>query len=335
MRKVTIKDVARLAGVSASTVSRVLSGSESISEETCSRVRDAAEKLGYIPNTAARSLRCEKSRSIGVVLPDISGEFYSLCASSILKYARNMGYTVLFIESGRELEAERDGIRILLQHGVDGMIFIGGGSDGALIQEAACSVPIITGDRRVENIPSVTFNNRETVKRLTNALYYAGHRSFLYIGESFNGFENLSERYAGFADALSMRGDVKVITMLEDSLHGDKLSVSFKLFCECIKDMMPDAIVTSNDLIAQGIISASFKCGVKIPEQIAVTGFDDMTSSAYYTPSVTTVRQDSDELSRLCFNGLIDMIENKDIESCVLNQKIIVRDSAGIKVDMR
>lgn len=331
MRKVTIKDVARLAGVSASTVSRVLSGSESISEETCSRVRDAAEKLGYIPNTAARSLRCEKSRSIGVVLPDISGEFYSLCASSILKYARNMGYTVLFIESGRELEAERDGIRILLQHGVDGMIFIGGGSDGALIQEAACSVPVITGDRRVENIPAVTFNNRETVKRLTNALYYAGHRSFLYIGESFNGFENLSERYAGFADALSLKNDIRVTTMLEDSLHGDKLSVSFRLFCERIKNMMPDAVITSNDLIAQGIISASYKCGIRIPEQIAVTGFDDMTSSAYYTPSVTTVRQDADELSRLCFNSLISLIENKPTASQILKQKIIIRDSAQIK----
>lgn len=334
MRKATIKDVAKLAEVSASTVSRVLSGNTSISEETCKRVRSAAEKLGYIPNTAARSLRCDKSRSIGVVLPDISGEFYSLCASSILKYARLIGYTVLFIESGRDLEAEREGISVLLQHGVDGMIFIGGGNDGLLIQEASLKVPVVTGDRKTENIPSVTFNNRETVKKLTKALYDAGYRRFLYLGESFNGFDNLSERYAGFTDALSQYSDVSMTSMLEDLLHGDKLSVSFSLFRDKIKNIMPEAVVTSNDLIAQGIISASYKYGVNIPEQIAVTGFDDMTSSAYYTPSVTTVRQDADELSRICFNNLISMIGGESVKSYEITQKIIVRDSAKFKEEL-
>lgn len=331
MRKVTIKDVAKMAEVSASTVSRVLSGSTAISEDTCKRVREAAEKLGYIPNTAARSLRCDRSRSIGVVLPDISGEFYSLCASSILKYARRIGHTVLFIESGRELDAESEGIRILLQHGVDGMIFIGGGIDGPLIQEASRNVPIVTGDRSLENVPSVTFNNRETVRKLTQALYDSGYRKFLYLGESFNGFSNLSERYAGFTDTLSRYSDITMITMLEDVLHGDKLSASFSLFKNKIKDIMPEVIITSNDLIAQGIISASFKCGISIPDQIAVTGFDDMVSSAYYTPSVTTVRQDADELSRICFDNLIKMINDEPVSSSEIEQKIIVRESAQIK----
>lgn len=330
MKRVTIKDVARLAGVSASTVSRVLSGSAAISDETCERVRDAVEKLGYEPNIAARSLRSDKSMSIGVVLPDISGEFYSLCASSILKYARMIGYTVLFIESGKELGAESDGIRVLLQNGVDGMIFIGGGNDSEIVKTAAEKVKVITGDRKVNGIASVTFNNRATVYRLTSALYNAGCRRFLYVGETFNGFENLAERYSGFTEALSCHSDAVMMTLLEDSLHRDKLSESYRLFMEKIKEMEPEAVVTSNDLIAQGIISAANKTGVRIPEQMSVTGFDDMTSSAYYTPSVTTVRQDADELSRLCFSGLIDMLDGKDIKSCGIKQKIIPRASALI-----
>lgn len=331
MRKATIKDVAKIAGVSTSTVSRVLSGNTSISIATAEKVRYAAEKLGYIPNTAARCLRCDKSKSIGVVLPDISGEFYSLCASSILKYARLIGYTVLFIESGNDLNAETEGINVLLQHGVDGMIFIGGGIDASLIQEISKEVSVVTGDRKVKNVPSVTFNNRVTVRKLTQSLYKSGFRKFLYLGESFNSFDNLSDRYAGFNDAINNYHDATAITILEDSLHGDKLSVSFKLFENKISTLMPEVIITSNDLIAQGIISASYKCGIKIPEQIAVTGFDDMTSSAYYTPSVTTVRQDADKLSKICFNTLIDMIENKPVSSSEINQEIIIRESADIK----
>ena len=97
MQKVTIKDVAKLAKVSPSTVSRVLSGSPSISDDTCKRVKNAVKELHYTPNTTARSLRCEKSKSIGVVFPDISGEFYATCASAILKYARMSDYTVLTV----------------------------------------------------------------------------------------------------------------------------------------------------------------------------------------------------------------------------------------------
>ena len=165
MQKVTIKDVAKLAKVSPSTVSRVLSGNPSISDDTCKRVKNAVKELHYTPNTTARSLRCEKSKSIGVVFPDISGEFYATCASAILKYARMSDYTVLFTESGHNLKAEKDSIKALFERRIDGIIFIGDNSDIPLIQSiAAQSIPIVTGDRTVGNIPSVTFNNRETVR---------------------------------------------------------------------------------------------------------------------------------------------------------------------------
>ena len=203
MQKVTIKDVAKLAKVSPSTVSRVLSGSPSISDDTCKRVKNAVKELHYTPNTTARSLRCEKSKSIGVVFPDISGEFYATCASAILKYARMSDYTVLFTESGHNLKAEKDSIKALLERRIDGIIFIGDNSDIPLIQSiAAQSIPIVTGDRKVDNIPSVTFNNRETVQEMVDSLYKSGCRKFMYVGETPTGQSNLLNRYNGYTDAL-------------------------------------------------------------------------------------------------------------------------------------
>ena len=329
MQKVTIKDVAKLAKVSPSTVSRVLSGSPSISDDTCKRVKNAVKELHYTPNTTARSLRCEKSKSIGVVFPDISGEFYATCASAILKYARMSDYTVLFTESGHNLKAEKDSIKALLERRIDGIIFIGDNSDIPLIQSiAAQSIPIVTGDRKVGNIPSVTFNNRETV----DSLYKSGCRKFMYVGETPTGQSNLLNRYNGYTDALKKYSDTTSVIFLEESLHGDKLKTARRLFTKKIITSLPDVIITSNDLIAQGIISAAHENGINIPNDMQITGFDDLLSSAYFIPSVTTVSQNIDELAKRCFSMLMDLINKKSSVSSIIEQNIISRSSAKINI---
>ena len=315
MQKVTIKDVAKLAKVSPSTVSRVLSGNPSISDDTCKRVKNAVKELHYTPNTTARSLRCEKSKSIGVVFPDISGEFYATCASSILKYARMSDYTAL------------------LERRIDGIIFIGDNSDIPLIQSiAAQSIPIVTGDRTVGNIPSVTFNNRETVQKMVDSLYKSGCRKFMYVGETPTGQSNLLGRYNGYTDALKKYSDTTSVIFLEESLHGDKLKTARRLFTEKIITSLPDVIITSNDLIAQGIISAAHENGINIPNDMQITGFDDSLSSAYFIPSVTTVSQNIDKLAKRCFSMLMDLINKKSAVSSIIEQNIIARNSAKINM---
>ncbi len=329
MRKATIKDVAQMAGVCTSTVSRVLSGGASISEETCQRVRDAAKKLHYMPNTAARSLRCEKSRSIGVIFPDISGEFYASCASSLLRYARAQGYAVLFTESGKDREAERGAVGALMGRCVDGMIFIGDNSDAGLIRELSDrSIPIVTGDRVVSGIPSVTFNNRETVCGMVEALYRSGHKRFVYIGQTIEAQDNLLERFKGYMDALAKHPDAEPMTVFEKVLHKNKLHGAYDMFRTKIMSLKPDAIIASHDLIAQGVLHAAHGLGIRVPGDIAVTGFDDMLSSEYFIPSITTVRQDTDILARKCFETLVDLIEGRKARSSVIRQRVIWRDSA-------
>ena len=318
MQKVTIKDVAKLAKVSPSTVSRVLSGSPSISDDTCKRVKNAVKELHYTPNTTARSLRCEKSKSIGVVFPDISGEFYATCASAILKYARMSDYTVLFTESGHNLKAEKDSIKALLERRIDGIIFIGDNSDIPLIQSIAAQ--------------SITFNNRETVQKMVDSLYKSGCREFMYVGETPTGQSNLLDRYNGYTDALKKYSDTTSVIFLEESLHGDKLKTARRLFTKKIITSLPDVIITSNDLIAQGIISAAHENGINIPNDMQITGFDDSLSSAYFIPSVTTVSQNIDELAKRCFSMLMDLINKKSSVSSIIEQNIIARNSAKINI---
>lgn len=333
MQKATIKDVAKLAKVSASTVSRVLSGNPSISDDTCKRVQNAVRELHYTPNTTARSLRCEKSKSIGVVFPDISGEFYATCASAILKYARQSDYTVLFTESGHNLKSEQDSIKALLERRIDGIIFIGDNSDTQLIKNIAAQfVPIVTGDRKIGDIPSVTFNNRETVKKMVDSLYKSGCRKFMYVGETTTDQSNLSDRYSGYIDTLKKYNDITSTVFLDENFHGDKLKTASRLFASKIINSLPDVIITSNDLIAQGIISAAHENGINIPNDMQITGFDDSLSSAYFIPSVTTVSQNTDELAKRCFSMLMELINKKSTVSSIIEQNIISRNSAKINI---
>ena len=329
--KTTLKDVAMAAGVSVSTASRVLSGSAAISIETCERVRAEAKRLNYTLNTAARSLRCDRTHLIGVVFPDISGEFYAICASAILRYARKKDYTVLFTESGHNTAAEEKAVRALMERGVDGILFIGDNTDDEIVMKTlANGVPVVTGDRHIEGIPSVTYNNRETIYAVVEKLYESGCRSFVYVGEPTDGQDNLKMRHLGFMDFISSHGDIKAESILDSRFHGDKLKAGSELFTEQIKSISPDAIITSNDLIAIGIISAAHKAGINIPSDMSVTGFDDLRASAYTIPPLSTIQQDITSLAELCVSMLDDAINKKPIQNVVITQQIIFRESAKL-----
>lgn len=333
----TIKDVAREAGVSASTVSRALAGSSVISEDTRRRVTAAAERLGYTPNTAARCLRSDSSGIIGIVVPDISGEFYAACASAVFSSARERGYAVLIADSaGSEGE---DGVKTLLERRVDGIIFIGGGSDDKLISETAKKLPVVTGDRKVAGVTSVVFDDRRTVAELVTALYRDGYRSFAYVGEPTERQWSLKERYLGYLEGLLSCPDAAGGSVLDARLDGDKLRGGYEIFFEKFNEKVSGdetrkAVITSNDLIAQGIISAANEAGAAVPEELAVAGFDDSRVCAYWTPPLTSVRQDAGQLAEECLKRLFGLINKREVNDAVLRQRIIVRESMKINCEI-
>lgn len=340
-KKATMMDVAKLAHVSVSTVSHVINHTASISDATTERVKAAIEQLHYSPNLLARSLRHEKSHLIGVALIDITSEFYAGCIESILEAARKDGYNILICGSMGHNEFLESSVQSLLDNQVDGFIFIGGSGDEAAVKRITnANVPIVFADRHVSGYPSVEFNNEETYCRMVHALYDSGYRKFMYVGESLDIQTNLLDRYNGYLRGLREcnLGNSKM-DMFRRTLFSWKMSTSYMMFDEILgsfaeKKNRPEIIITSNDMIAHGIISAAAKKGIKVPQDLAVVGCDDVNFSACYSPTLTTIHQDAYVFGEKTYSLLRSIIknENKDSEERILvPQSIVARESAMIR----
>lgn len=337
--KVTISDVARLAGVVPSTVSHVLNGTASISPSTKERVLRAVEELNYSPNALARALRQKRTRLIGVVMQDVSTEFYAHCAASMLEEARKDKSVILLCDAAFDKNNKKDGVAALIERRVDGLVFIGGGNDGDIIKEVRkANIPLVLGDRSHESLYCVQFDNETTVNRLVHALYDSGYRRFIYLGESLDIQSNLRERFRGFQKGVEECGiperNVKVI--LDDALEIYKIRNSYQIYDNHFKDFKrsleePAVVITSNDLIAQGFVAAVLRHGLKVPEDMAVVGFDNNTVSQYSCPALTTVEQDEKALGRSCYAALKELIDGKKLKQPpMLPQRIIARETAVI-----
>ena len=341
-RRSTIYDVAKRAGVSAGTVSHVLNGTAPISQETQSRVWDAIHELGYTRNENARALRTANSKIIGIVLQDIASEYYAQCTAGILQRAQEEGYAVLTLDAHFSPEVLRTGVSALVNRRVNGLIFIGGAHDRESYEMAnAAGVPIVFGDRYVADYPCVEFNNYATMYRLVRALYRQGYREFCYYGEALSSQQNLEERFGGFRDAVRAleipREKCEVI--LQNDLDSSKMKKAFDYFHHWFRNVSEHSnarvIMTSNDMIAQGVISASLRSGLRVPEDMAVFGFDDISIAAYSTPSISTVMQDPYLLGDRCFEMLMRRMRNprERIENLMLEQKIVLRESVKLDKD--
>lgn len=341
-RKITIKDVAREAGVVPSTVSHVIHGTASISEETKRRVNEVIERLGYSPNASARALRSNRSGLIGVVVPDISCEFYARCASFIMKEAQKDGYTVLLSDAFFQSGDGQSGIRALVEHCVDGFIFIGGNHDRQIIEYVSGkNIPIVFGDRKYEDYASVNFDNRTVISRMIEAFYHIGYRSFAYLGEPTEVQSNLIERFRGYEKGVSKFSDIKSRIVLESMCikYHNHHNAGHDIFKQKFIDegYIPEVIFATTDMLAQGIISAARENGIEVPEQTAVVGFNDMSVSEYFTPPLTTVRQSTEDMGKSCYRLLREILveNNRSPSSIVLTQDAVIRESAVIPEDVR
>ena len=338
-KRPTIAEVARMAHVAPSTVSHVLNGTAPISPATARRVNEVIEKLNFTPNPLARSLRQRKSCLIGVVLQDITSEFYASCVASLMKAARLDNYNALICDAQWDSELVRESVKNLIDNRIDGLIFIGGSNDEEIIKTALdAGVRVIIGDRRVEGLPQVEFRNADTMRRLTCALCESGYRRFLYAGEPLSVQTNLGDRYRGFLEGLAASGvpHDPDIDFFDHRMLGFKLSESYQRFRDCYlrfpESERPRIIVTSNDMIAGGFISAAEKSGLRVPEDLAVVGFDDVIFSSCYSPTLTIVHQDSARLGRECYDLFRRAEEGEDVseEHIWLPQEIVARESAPI-----
>lgn len=334
MRPVTIKDVAREAGVSVSTVSRVLTQNAPVKRETRERVQTAIKELGYSPNALARSLRKKFSRTIGLVIPDISNPFFPDIAKGVEDTAKEAGYHVILCNAGNNPQREEEAIQLLKERQVDGVILVSSSPVGAYLQKFS-EMKIVIVDRELQDmeVDTVICDNVSGSYLATRHLIELGHRDIAIVTGSM-GLNTTRDRLLGYEKALKEKG----LPVLEDWIWkaGFSFDHGYNVTEENLKTgNMPTAIFASSDIAAVGVISALEKHGLKVPEDISVVGFDDITLSTLVKPTLTTVTQPTYQMGKEAVELLVSGIKRgrKKAKRIVLPTNLVVRNSSGLRAN--
>jgi LacI family transcriptional regulator len=329
---VTIKDVAEAAGVSTATVSRVFNETAHVDEDTSRRVSVAARRLNYWPNGSARSLTTSRSHAIGVLLPDLFGEFFSEIIRGIDHAARNERFQILVSSSHADVGELVSAVRSM--HGrIDGLIAMALDGDSAdLIRRVCSSFPVVllnTGFR-VKGCSTLSIANLEGAGAMGRHLVQLGHRTIAMI-KGPSGNADAEERLKGFRQALTGAG-VDLPASLQ--IAGDFTESSGYHAAAAIlaHRPRPTAVFTANDYMAIGLLGALRQAGVRVPEELAVAGFDDIAIAQYLSPPLTTVHVDAYEEGQRAVGLLLSALKSTGPVRAtreVLPARLVIRGSCG------
>jgi Transcriptional regulators len=328
---VTRADVARRAGTSTAVVSYVINdGPRPVAASTRERVLKAIAELGYRPNRVAQALRGQRSRVIGLIVPDISNPFYAELARVIENRADLLGYTLVLGNSEQDAQRELRYVRTFLDRQADGLILISGSSSDELTTLfSEIPVPFILLDRRINYAPNAFLLATDGVAgaaMATNHLIGLGHRS---IAAMCGPTRMPSERAKGYLQAMKQAG---LAPVLYHSADFDRQS-TYDLACQILRTAArPSAIFATFDLAGISILRAAADCGVSVPREVAVIAYDDVQESRFTIPRLSTVAQPTSELGQLAAEHLIGLIENKVDRTFgmkLITPHLIVRESCG------
>ena len=306
----TIKDVARLAGVSPSTISKYMNGGH-VREENVAAIRDAIAALDYRVNPFARSLKTQRSKSIGILLPDISAPFFGTVVTSLDKALRERGYHTLISCYSANHALERENLRYLISTGVDGLVYIPEDLSSEEFYELTSnySVPTVQIDRIIQgvNCDAVLVNNADAVYSATAELIRRGHRRIgLISGPKF--VSSAKERQVGFLRALSDHD----ILFDEELFFSDEHTFATGYHgCEALLSLenRPTAIVSTNYDITIGLVTAIRDMGLRIPEDLDVFGFDCKNVCTMMKPSIPVVYQPEQMIGQTAANYLVERLQ--------------------------
>jgi LacI family transcriptional regulator len=334
----TINDVARLAGVSTVTVSRVINGAGSVKLETRTRVQQAIEELHYLPNVAARSLRSKRTNTLALLVPDITNSFWTTVARGVEDEAQNGGYSVLLCNTDEDAAKQQRYQDVIISQRVDGVILTPYDSDPQNLSRLRDrKIPIVAIDRRIEGweVDSVTGDSVTGARALVNHLIGLGHQRIAIISGPIN-TSTSQDRVTGYRMALGQGGipaDPDLIKFGEfRSLSGEELTYQ-------LLDLVqrPTAIFAANNTIAMGVIKAVDRRGLHIPQDIALVCFDDIPNLSLVFPFLTVVVQPAYEIGVRAAQLLLSRLEGTGTSSMpprriVLPTRLIIRHSCGSKL---
>ena len=324
--------MALLAGVSTATVSRVINAPDQVQPETCGLVRAAMQKLRYVPHGAARALRSHKSRMIGAVVPSFSYALYARTTSAMQEVLDEAGYALVVAEHHYDLDVELRVTEQLLSRGVDALVFVGLHHDPALFAMLSdCGRPYVLtwGVDPMRQHPSIGFDNRAATFAMAQHLIALGHRRIGLLSAYPEGNDRATERGGGLRDALKQAGlslDAACVQYgpIDLSAASDMMGRLLAL------DTPPTAVLATNDVFAVGGMLACRAAGVRIPDDISITGVDNTDLGATQTPPLTSIRTPIVEIGHAAASHLLARLGGRACETFqTLPFELVIRGSTG------
>jgi DNA-binding LacI/PurR family transcriptional regulator len=311
----TMQDVAALANVSSKTVSNVLGDYKQVKPETRARVLAAVDQLGYQINVAARNLRSGRTRVIGLAVPELSQAYFAELADAVIRAASARGYTVFIEQTSAQRSTEIETIVGMRRHAIDGLIF----SPLALGPEDAAYLdvdfPLVVLGERIQHSPAdhITMPNEAASKAAVAHLITRGRRRIAVIGTHPDDPEGTAAtRFAGYVAALQDAGIEVDDALVFDARawHRAEGAVAAALMIE--RGPRVDGLFCFNDALALGAMHELQRQGVRVPEDIAIVGFDDIEDSRYSTPALTTISPGREEIAVRAVNLVVDRVEAEE-----------------------
>jgi len=326
----TIRDVARRAGVSPSTVSRILTGNTPVTVGKQKRVQQAIERLGFRPNALARGLKQRRSQSIGLLIPDITNPYFAEAAKGVEEEAHRGGFAVLLCDSENDLGREARYLELLRERQVDGLIYVTAG-DGARLRQTWAGLPLVVMDREVPGLSadSVTTDNERGAYEISRFLLQQGHRRIAFLA----GPRQLTParlRLRGYRRALrefKVPADASLIRYAEFTVEGGRKGMQPLLEVS----PRPTAVAASDDVMALGAVQAIEDAGLRVPADISVAGFDDIPFAALVRPPLTTVAQPVRRMGAVAVELLLAQLTTRrnGYRRVLLEPRLVVRGSVG------
>jgi len=330
------RDVARLAGVSTATVSRALNLPGQVDPDTLARVRQAIDKLRYVPHGAARALRSQRTQMVGAVVPSFDYALYARTTSALQHTLDERGYSLVLAAHHYDLATEVRVTEQLIRHGVDAFAFVGLDHDPALfrlLDDYGRPYVLTWGVDPSGRHPSIGFDNHAAAFAVTEHLLKLGHRRFGLLSAPLPGNDRARERGAGVRAALAARG------LALDPRHVRHSAISLAAAHATMREILalrdrPTAVVATNDVLAVGAMLACREAGVRIPDDVSITGVDNTDLGATQTPPLTSVRTPIVEIGTAAALQLVARLEGgaPPLQQ-VMPFEVVIRGSTAAPTD--
>lgn len=335
-KKATMNDVAKKAGVTIGTVSHVINGTAPISKATTAKVLKAIKELSYTPNRSAVALRTSHTKTIGLMLPDVTNSYYSVISDIFTLKANEDGYAILIFHFKYDHDLEKQGITNFVSQNVDAILLWNGFGDEDILSDylkAPCNPPLILLERTHKDFLSIKADNSYIVEQAVDMLCAKGYKDIGFISET-NLLENLNDRYKGYLSGMKKNGlkpNPKHIHIQSNMLINN-MGHGYRHFKKFIKEhganALPDAFVIGSDMLAMGIMRAFTEEGIRIPEDIAVIGFDNDEFCDYTYPPLTSIDQNKEMIGRIVWEKTKQIINGEKTDSRIdVLQQIVERSS--------